>query len=74
MQKSLENHIQEDLNKNDITMNIDYTITKTNEGFIAECTDLNIVTQGDTLPELLANLQEAIEFHLSSMEELKVAM
>ena len=53
-------------------MNINYKITKNEEGFIAECTNINVVTQGDTLEELLDNLKEAIELHLSSMEELKI--
>jgi predicted RNase H-like HicB family nuclease len=33
-------------------------------GFIAECVDLAIVTQGQTLDEVMQNLREAIELHL----------
>lgn len=33
-------------------------------GYIAECVELPIVTQGQTLDEVTANLQEAISLHL----------
>ncbi len=33
-------------------------------GFVAECVDLPVVTQGQTLDEVVQNLREAIELHL----------
>lgn len=33
-------------------------------GFIAECVELPVVTQAETLDELMVNLQEAISLHL----------
>lgn len=33
-------------------------------GFIAECIELPIVTQGQTLDEVVKNLREAISLHL----------
>jgi predicted RNase H-like HicB family nuclease len=33
-------------------------------GFVAECVDLPVVTQGQTLDEVIQNLREAIELHL----------
>ncbi len=33
-------------------------------GFVAECLDLPVVTQGQTLDEVVKNLREAIELHL----------
>lgn len=33
-------------------------------GFIAECVELPIVTQGQSLDEVTLNLREAIELHL----------
>ncbi len=33
-------------------------------GFIAECVELPIITQGQTLEEVKANLYEAIDLHL----------
>jgi predicted RNase H-like HicB family nuclease len=32
--------------------------------YIAECVDIGVVTQGKTLDETLANLQEAVALHL----------
>lgn len=33
-------------------------------GFIAECVELPVVTQGQTLDEVVLNLREAISLHL----------
>jgi predicted RNase H-like HicB family nuclease len=33
-------------------------------GFVAECLELAVVTQGPTLDETVANLQEAVSLHL----------
>jgi len=33
-------------------------------GYVAECVELPIVTQGQTLDEVTANLREAISLHL----------
>ena len=33
-------------------------------GFVAECIELPVVTQGATLDEVIKNLREAIELHL----------
>jgi len=40
--------------------------------YIAECLDIAVVTQGRTLSEALANLQEAVALHLEgeNLEEL----
>ena len=32
--------------------------------YVADCMDLPVVTQGDTLDELVANVREAISLHL----------
>jgi predicted RNase H-like HicB family nuclease len=32
--------------------------------YVAECMDLPVVTQGDTLDEVAANIREAIHLHL----------
>ena len=41
-------------------------------GFVAECLELAVVTQGKTLDETIANLQEAVALHLEGedLEEL----
>lgn len=33
-------------------------------GYIAECLEISVVTQGDTLDEVVQNLQEAVVLHL----------
>lgn len=33
-------------------------------GYVAECLELSVVTQGETLDEVVNNLQEAIALHL----------
>ena len=38
--------------------------TGDDSGFIAECIELPIVTQGKTLDEVVKNLREAISLHL----------
>ena len=38
--------------------------------YVAECLDLSVVTEGSTLDELAANIQEAISLHLEG-ENLK---
>lgn len=34
-------------------------------GYVAECLELSVVTQGETLDEVVNNLQEAIALHLA---------
>ena len=33
-------------------------------GYVAECIEIAVVTQGATLDEVVANLKEAVELHL----------
>lgn len=33
-------------------------------GYVAECVEIPVVTQGKTLDEVTANLKEAVELHL----------
>jgi predicted RNase H-like HicB family nuclease len=33
-------------------------------GYIAECLELSVVTQGETLDEVVQNLREAVSLHL----------
>jgi predicted RNase H-like HicB family nuclease len=32
--------------------------------YIAECAEISVITQGETLDETIANLQEAVHLHL----------
>lgn len=40
------------------------------EQYVAECVEIPVVTQGKTLDELIANLQEAVALHLDG-EDLR---
>ena len=40
--------------------------TGEDSGFVAECLELPIVTQGQTIDEVIKNLREAISLHLDS--------
>jgi predicted RNase H-like HicB family nuclease len=44
-------------------------------GYIAECLDLSVVTQGNTLDEVAKNLREAVRLHLDGedLAELRLA-
>jgi Uncharacterized conserved protein len=56
------------------TKRLRYTAVVTREGewYIARCVELSVTTQGRTLDEARANLQEAVELYLESFgtEEL----
>lgn len=39
-------------------------IRKGESHYVAECLEINVVTQGKTLDETIANLQEAVALHL----------
>lgn len=43
---------------------IHYFINKGESQYVAECAELAIVTQGNTLDELFANIKEATDLHL----------
>jgi predicted RNase H-like HicB family nuclease len=44
--------------------NIQAYIYKDEKYYVAECLEINVVTQGRTLDETISNLREAINLHL----------
>lgn len=54
---------------------IQFHISQGEKYYVAEGIDLPVVTQGKTLDELMANVKEAVELHLSgeNTEELDLA-
>lgn len=44
--------------------NIKAYIYRGENHYVAECMEISVVTQGKTLDETIANLQEAIQLHL----------
>ena len=53
-------------------LSVPFLMKKSKDMFIAECIDLNIVTQGKTLIKTRKNIIEAIKLHLKSAEELGI--
>ena len=51
---------------------VPYIIKKEEDGYVIECVDLNIITQGDNLEEARKNIKEAILLHFESAEELGI--
>jgi predicted RNase H-like HicB family nuclease len=47
-----------------VRQNIQAIVHADGDGYVAECADLNAVTQGDTLDETLANLREVVALAL----------
>ncbi|HET9176870.1 MAG TPA: type II toxin-antitoxin system HicB family antitoxin [Terriglobia bacterium] len=61
-------------------MNLQRTIKATirpgeESGYVAECLEIPVVTQGHTLDEVTSNLREAVELHLEGevLSELGLA-
>ena len=55
-----------------LTLEVPFIMKKGKNGFVAECIDLNIVTQDSNLQETIKNGAEAIKLHLKSANELKI--
>jgi len=53
-------------------LDVPFIMKKSKDGFVAECVDLNIVTQGSTLKETRKNVSEAIKLHLKSANDLGI--
>ena len=54
------------------TLEVPYIVKKEEDGYMVECIDLNIVSQGDTLQEARKNIREAIGLHFKSASELGI--
>jgi predicted RNase H-like HicB family nuclease len=44
------------------------------EYYVAECVEIAVVTQGKTLDETLANLQEAVALHLEGEDPVDIGL
>ena len=53
-------------------LEVPYIVKKEKEGYVVECIDLNIVSQGNTLKEARKNIRKAILLHFKSAFELGV--
>jgi predicted RNase H-like HicB family nuclease len=43
-------------------------------GYVADCMDLPVVSQGATIDEALANIREAIELHLADEDPMSLGV
>ena len=49
-------------------------VKKGEKYYVAECMEVAVVTQGSTLEETLANLQEAVALHLEGEDLAEIAL
>ena len=56
----------------DLVLSVPFVVKKAKSGYMAECLDLNIVTQGKTLREVKESITEAINLHMKSASELGI--
>ena len=55
-----------------LILSVPFVVKKVKSGYMAECLDLNIVTQGKNLKEARKNITEAINVHMKSASELGI--
>jgi len=53
-------------------LEVPYIVKKGKGGYVVECIDLNIISQGNTLQEARKNIREAILLHFKSAFELDI--
>ena len=53
-----------------LILSVPFVVKKVKSGYMAECLDLNIVTQGKNLKGARKNITEAINVHMKSASEL----
>ena len=47
-------------------------IQREGDGFVALCPELDVASQGDTIPEATANLKEAVELFLETADPAEI--
>ncbi len=59
-----------------MTRHLTAIIEREGDGYVALCPELDIASQGDTVPEARANLQEALElfFETASVQEIETRL
>ena len=51
-------------------LEVPYIVKSEKDGYVVECIDLNIISQGNTLQEVRKNIRESILLHFKSAFEL----
>ena len=57
-----------------IHVNVEYSTEDEEYGpvFVASCEEISVITDGQTMDELLKNIKEAISLHLEDVDTVKV--
>ena len=55
-----------------LILSVPFVVKKSKSGYMAECLDLSIVTQGKNSKEARKNITEAINVHMKSANELGI--
>lgn len=66
MTKKSDSHVEKTV------LEVPYIVKREKDGYVVECIDLNIVSQGNTLQEARKNIREAILLHFKSAFELNI--
>ena len=48
---------------------LSYVVYQEDDGFVARCLDVNVASEGDTEPEAIANLREALELYFEDVTD-----
>lgn len=52
---------------------LDVVVYSEDDGYVAQCLNVNVASEGDTEIEALANLQEALELYFEEDEQIAIA-
>jgi len=55
------------------TKQLTAALTPEDGGYVAQCLEVDVASQGDTVEEALANLTEALELHFEDTDEVPTA-
>ena len=55
------------------TRKLDVVVYREGDGYVAQCLNVNVASEGDTEAEALANLQEALELYFKDDNQVAVA-
>ena len=48
---------------------LSYVVYQEDDGFVARCLDVNVASEGDTEPEAIDNLREALELYFEDTDD-----
>lgn len=72
MKKEADKSISKSIQEKKEILAVPYIIKRSVDGYVAECIDLNVVSQGNTIEEARKNIKEAILLHFESASDLGI--